>query len=224
MATREASMSRYLVFYDLDRTILNNSSGRLFIKYSYDRNLVSHRELLYGLYASFMHRLGFLDAEKILRKLVQKYKGLPEQRLLSFSRDFFSDVVVHHIRKGAPDEIRYHRERSAKNVMLSASMSFICDPVKEFLGLDDVLCTSLEVHNGFLTGRISGAYCYGMEKLRRAVSYCREENVPLESAYYYADARADLPVLSAVGNPVCVSPDRFLRNHALKRGWPVRNW
>ena len=37
----------------------------------------------------------------------------------------------------------------------------------------------------------------------------------------YSDSITDLPLLSAVGCPTAVNPDRALRRVALERGWPV---
>jgi len=216
-------MHTYAAFFDLDNTILDTSSGRLFIRYSYRNNLISHRELLTGLYVSFIHRLGLIDTEGIIRRWIRNYEGRPEKMILDYSRRFISEMVICRIRKGIYDEIDLHHKNDGAAVILSASMKFICNPVKEHLGIDDAVCSSLEVKNGLLTGRLDGSYCYGKEKLNRARSYCLEHGFTLQDAWYYADSIADLPLLEAVGNPVCVSPDRFLKRLALKRGWTIRD-
>ena len=90
--------------------------------------------------------------------------------------------------------------------------------------MDDCICTSLEAHNGVLTGRLAGKYCYGAEKLNRVILYCASSRISLEYAFYYADAAADLPVLDKVGFPMCVTPARRLKRVARLRGWPVLWW
>ncbi len=216
-------MSGYVAFFDLDNTILDSSSGRLFIKYSYRHNLISHRDLLTGLFIIFIHRLGLSDTENIVKRWVRKYQGMPERKILDFSRQFFTKVVSGHFRKGIYDEIDFHRKNNGATVILSASMMFICGPAREHLNMSDALCSSLEVKNGLLTGRLAGSYCYGREKLKRAIDYCRTNGYSLDDAYYYADSIADVPLLEMVGNPVCVSPDRFLKNHAVRKGWTIRS-
>jgi HAD superfamily hydrolase (TIGR01490 family) len=214
-------MHTYVAFFDLDNTLLDTSSGRLFIDYSYSRNLISHRELVSGMFTVFIHRLGLWDTERVVRRWIMKYRGWPEKRLVDFSRQFFSDVVRDHFRRGVREALDFHRKRRGRTVILSASMMFICDPVREHFMIDDSLCSSLEVENGLLTGHLAGSYCYGVEKLRRAESYCRSNGFNLSDSFYYADSASDLPLLEKVGNPVCVSPVSSLRKHALKKGWAI---
>ena len=40
----------------------------------------------------------------------------------------------------------------------------------------------------------------------------------------YSDSISDEPMLSAVGHPVAVNPDRDLRRLAQERDWPVRDF
>ncbi|MEJ2054937.1 MAG: hypothetical protein P8X42_13535 [Calditrichaceae bacterium] len=72
--------------------------------------------------------------------------------------------------------------------------------------------------------RPAGAYCYGDEKLNKIIEYCKSNHFDLGKAYYYADSYSDLNVLKAVGNPVCVSPDRKLKKIAQKEGWRISIW
>ena len=43
----------------------------------------------------------------------------------------------------------------------------------------------------------------------------------LDRAFFYSDSINDLPLLSAVGQPVAVNPDAQLLQHALAHGWRV---
>ena len=108
-----------------------------------------------------------------------------------------------------------------KVVILSASTKYLCNLVEEYLKLDDVICSELQVCNGFFTGKITGDYCHGREKLNRALEYCHSNKLRIEDAYYYADSIADIYVLERVGNPICVSPDRKLKRVAAKRNWRI---
>lgn len=214
-------MKSYAAFFDLDRTILRASSGRLFVKFSYANNLISHGELLYGLYISFLHRLGFVATEKIIRKWITKYTGWPEKRITDLASQFFNEMMVDHLRESVVGEVERHKKNGALTVILSASMSFICDPVRRHLHMDDALCSTLEVERGFLTGALSGRYCYGNEKRARMLDYCESRDIIPSDCYYYADSYADIPVFDHIGHPVCVSPDRWLRDRAAQSGWSV---
>jgi phosphoserine phosphatase len=90
--------------------------------------------------------------------------------------------------------------------------------------MDDIICSELEVINGFMTGRPVGNLCYGKEKLNKIIEYCEKNNSTPPESWYYADAIVDLPALSLVGFPVCINPDRKLSREARRKGWPIFSW
>ena len=105
--------------------------------------------------------------------------------------------------------------------MLSAANQYICNLVRDFIDLEDMICTEMEVIDGFFTGFPRDSYCYGEQKLERVKAYCEACKCSLENTWYYADAYSDLPVLEQVGRPVCITPEPKLEKIARKRGWPV---
>ena len=46
-------------------------------------------------------------------------------------------------------------------------------------------------------------------------------DLDLEHCWAYSDSASDIPMLSAVGNPVAVNPDRELEHYARNAGWEV---
>jgi phosphoserine phosphatase len=90
--------------------------------------------------------------------------------------------------------------------------------------MDDIICSEMEVKNNLLTGHPVGRLCYGDEKVRRLREYCEKNNSTPSQSWYYADALIDFPVLSIVGFPVCVNPDRKLRKKAREKGWKIYSW
>lgn len=96
--------------------------------------------------------------------------------------------------------------------------------VADHLGMDDIICSDLEVTNGYLTGKTIGHLCFGEEKKIRLIKYCEINNTNPSDAWYYGDSIADLPVLLSAGNPICINPDKKLKKEAHKRGWKVLAW
>ena len=147
------------------------------------------------------------------------------------SGEMFKPTVVYcaeklkgEIRNDARKEVKFHQDKGAHTVILTASTAFLCDQIKMELQMDDIICTELEFIDDRFTGKMKGRYCYGTEKLVRARHYCKDKELHMENAFYYADSIADLPVFEAVGVPVCVTPDRKLERIALKRGWRINIW
>jgi len=214
-------MNRYVVFFDLDHTLLNTSSGRLFVKYLFHNNLIGWEQLLQGLFVGFFHRFGLINAEKIITRWAMKCKGLSEKNMIEFSQKWFKDDVINYFRGYVVEEMNNHKKREGRVVILSAATPYICNPIKEYLEMDYVISTELEVMDGLFTGKLLGNFCYGMGKLKKAIEYCNSNGFEMEKAFYYADSFADIPVLERVGNPVCISPDKGLRKEAMKRGWQI---
>jgi hypothetical protein len=88
------------------------------------------------------------------------------------------------------------------------------------LGADRVVATRMVTLDGRYTGEIE-FYAYGENKAAAMRQLASEGGYDLAGCYAYSDSITDLPMLSAVGHPTAVNPDRGLRKAALEQGWPV---
>ena len=57
-----------------------------------------------------------------------------------------------------------------------------------------------------------------------AERFAAEHGIDLAKSYFYTDSYSDLPMLLKVGGPRAVNPDRRLRRHAQRAGWPILAW
>ena len=69
--------------------------------------------------------------------------------------------------------------------------------------------------DGRYTGEID-FYAYGENKAAAMRRVAEEGGYDLADCYAYSDSITDLPMLSAVGHPTAVNPDRALRKAALR--------
>ena len=76
---------------------------------------------------------------------------------------------------------------------------------------------------GLLTGRFV-SLAFGSNKAARVREWAEAHGVSLSSCAFYSDSFADRTLLSEVGFPVCVNPDRRLRKLAALNGWPIQDW
>lgn len=217
-------MNSYVAFYDLDHTIIASSSGTLIVRDLYKRGMVSLLSLINGMFLSLFYKSGIINTQSLVTNWVKRLKGMDSKTIEQYSSIFFEETVKQYIYPQALESLYMHKAKGASVVLLSASLDFICKPIMEHLHFDDVLCTELEVSNGYYTGSIKGNYCYGIEKRNRAIQFCTSHNVDIESSYYYADSVADIPVLEVVGFPQCVNPQPALLKLARQKGWTVHRW
>jgi HAD superfamily hydrolase (TIGR01490 family) len=214
----------YIAFFDLDRTIIKAVSGNELAKGARKRGLMKVPDLVQALYLSLVYKIGIKDPLKIVYKMTEWVKGMPEETLEKLCQDVYNEVLLPSLHREAGPEIKMHKEKGAKVVILSSSLAPICKGIAASLDIDDIICSKLETIDGVLTGRPSGKLCFGDEKLTRLRKYCELNNSTTESAWYYADAITDLPVLSIVGVPVCINPEKKLLRVARRKGWKVYNW
>lgn len=224
ISTREAKEASYIAFFDLDLTITKAISGRALAREAFRRGLIKKSDLAVALYSGISYRLRLADPVRIMEKMTGWVKGMPQVTLTDMCGEVFRKVMLPSVHHEVYNELKIHKERNARTVILSSSLVPICRAVAEYLEMDDIICSVLEVRDGYLTGKPEGKLCYGDEKLVRLKAYCEKNNTTPAEAWYYGDAMVDQPALSIVGNPVCVNPDRQLKRVALEKNWKIYNW
>ncbi|MCP4134208.1 MAG: HAD-IB family hydrolase [bacterium] len=216
-------MKDYAAFFDLDHTILSISSGHVSVRYFYENKHVNYFDLSKIIAIFILERLNLVKIDYLAKSWALWFRGKKEADMLPHFLAI-NAVLKENVREGAIKEINFHKENNAQIILLSASLNLVCDHLKDYIPLDDVLCTNFESENGLFTGKMLTRYCFEKEKLNRAAEYCRENNFSLENAYYYGDSFNDRFILEAVGHPRCVTPDKKLLKKAQENNWDICNW
>jgi HAD superfamily hydrolase (TIGR01490 family) len=214
----------YIAFFDIDRTITKAISGNALARVAFKKGLMTRSALVHGIYLAVVYKLNLKDPLEIIDHMVTWTKGIPEKTIVDLCSEVFRDVLLPSVYAEARSEIKTHKDNNAKVVILSSALMPVCQEMAKNLGMDDIICSDLEVKNGYLTGRPRGHLCFGEEKMHRLKEYCEINNSKRSDAWYYGDSISDLPALSVVGNPVCVNPDLSLKRTAHKRGWKILRW
>jgi len=214
---------KYIVFIDLDDTLLMVNSGKVLVGEAFRQGLMRKRDLLTGVFLSLLYKINLAHTTRIVEKMALWLKGLEETKIVELTRKICDETLFDQISKEIISEIQIHRKKNASIVLLSAATTYICHPIAAHLKMDDVICSSLEVRDGIFSGYPDGQLVFGKEKGLRLTEYCEKENFPLETAYCYADSFSDLSMMEITGHPVAVRPDRRLGKAARKRGWRIIN-
>lgn len=131
------------------------------------------------------------------------------------------DLIDPIIYDEAASLIEEHHAAGRDVVIVSTSGAEVVEPIGELLGADRVVATRMVVgEDGRFTGEVE-YYAYGPTKEEAVRELAASEGYDLERCYAYSDSATDVPMLSAVGHPFAVNPDRALRREAVARGWPV---
>lgn len=89
------------------------------------------------------------------------------------------------------------------------------------LGLTGALGTILEVKEGLLTGEFEGRPLHGEEKAVAIQKLAKDRGMSLKRSYAYSDSHNDLYMLTRVGHPVAVNPDKTLERYAKAAHWTI---
>lgn len=159
-------MKKKLVLFDFDGTITTKDSLLEF--------LIFYNGIFKFLLGMFI--LSPIIASYLV-KIIPNWKGkqmvlkyfLSEESESEFNRrcrEFADQKLPRLIRPGAAEAIQQYLKEGAQVAVVSASAENWVGPWCEKMG---ILCiaTQLEVKDGFITGNLCGANCYGPEKVKR---------------------------------------------------------
>jgi len=224
MPTRAGSRSRKRIgaFFDVDKTLISENSGSLYMKRRYKQGEISSFELLKGLGAYLRYKLGLLDIAGWSRDVMQQFKGQSERALAREARIWMEEEVVPTIYPEARELVSDHLAKDHVVAIVSGATKFVVQPLAEHLGIKHLLYTHLEVERGRFTGRVVEPICFEDGKIYWLQQLVEKQDIDLAKSYFYTDSITDLPLLDLVGHPVVTNPDPRLYRKAVRRRWPVR--
>ena len=218
---------RAAAYFDLDKTILATSSTWALGTPMRRSGLISSRALAYGLIAQIPYLLvgaGTQRSSSLMEHLALMSAGISRRDLMEVVEGALTTAIEPAVYAEALDLIEGHRRAGHDVVVVSASISEMVTPIARLVGADRAVATHMEVgEDGLFTGRISRSMLHS-EKVVALREDAASHGIDPARCWAYSDSISDEPMLSAVGHPVAVNPDRDLRRLAQERDWPVRDF
>jgi HAD superfamily hydrolase (TIGR01490 family) len=218
---------RSAAFFDVDRTLLRGSSLLHVARPMRRAGLLPTRAMLHSLVMQARFSLYGFDETQIrdaVRSVGVLVKGIEAERLRSFAQQTIPEYVLPRVYAEARARIEWHMRRGDLVFLVSSSPREFIDQLGSLIGVDGVAATVAELRNGRYTGRII-RFCHGEAKAASVRDLAVLNDVDLAASYAYGDSFvSDLAMLSEVGHPVCVNPDRTLTAEAAQRGWPIERF
>jgi len=213
--------NKYVVFIDLDKTLLLVNSGKILVMTAYNKGLMSFSSLLKAFVISIIYKLNIKNDYEVVERMTKWLKGLSETSIINISQNIVEKKLISLIRPSIIKEIQFHEKQGGHIVLLSASLPYICEPIAKHIGIKTIICSKMEIKNKLFTGKLIGNICIGDEKKIRAEDYCKQKAFKLSNAFCYGDSITDQHVLNLIGNPICVEPDKKLQKLAIKKNWKI---
>jgi HAD superfamily hydrolase (TIGR01490 family) len=163
----------------------------------------------------------FRDRRLFNEELYALYKGTSQDRLLTLADDAYETVLRPAIIKGARELVQACRDKGHDVVIISGALDFLMERLRKELGATHVIANRLEFLDRVATGRMLPPVVAGPTKALLLRDHAKQFGHDLDECYAYSDSYSDVPMLSVVGHPAAVNPDRALERLARSYQWPL---
>lgn len=149
-------------------------------------------------------------------------EGISRDRVEVLATDFANDEVVPAIRPEARRLITRAKTDGARTVLVSDGIDLVARRVATALGFDHVVANRVAFDDDDLaTGELLAPVVGPELDPARLASLAREWGVDLSRSSAYGANEGDAFLLSHVGRPCALCPDRGLSRVARDLGWPI---
>jgi HAD superfamily hydrolase (TIGR01490 family) len=215
-------------FFDVDNTVMQGASIFHLMRGLHQRKFFTTRDLVKAAWGQAYFRLvGVEDPEHVARareSALSFIAGHRVEELEAVSEEIFDELMASRIWPGTRALAQLHLDRGQRVWLVTAAPVEIATIIARRMGLTGALGTVAEHVDGIYTGRLVGEMLHGPAKAVAVQALAEREGLDLARCSAYSDSANDLPMLSLVGDPCAINPDRTLRDHARREGWRVRDY
>ena len=215
-------------FFDVDNTIMQGASIFHLARGLHRRKFFTTGDIVKGMWQQTYFRLvGVEDPEHIAKaraKGLAFIEGHTVTELEEVGEEIFDENMAHKIWPGTRALAQQHLDRGQRVWLVTAAPVEIANTIARRLGLTGALGTVSEHIDGVYTGHLVGEMLHGEGKAVAVNAIAEREGLDLARCYAYSDSHNDLPMLSLVGHPCAVNPDKRLRTYAKAQGWQIHDY
>jgi HAD superfamily hydrolase (TIGR01490 family) len=215
-------------FFDLDNTFVQGASLFHLAKGMYRRGFFPTRVIVKGLWIQAYFRMigrekpGHIDDARAAT--LGFIEGHTVEEVTEISREVYEESIANRIWPGTRAIAQTHLDVGQQVWLVTAAPIEVAGIIAARLGLTGALGTTAEHVGGVYTGRLKGDLLHGPAKAEAVRALAREHGFELARCFAYSDSYNDLPMLSLVGHPCVINPDRRLQNHAEELDWQLRDY
>lgn len=211
-------------FYDMDGTLVSTNLVHSYLFVAKNEPSVQRSIVKSAVGLAKIPAFAAVDSWsrfKFNEMLYAGYEGAFKDRLLEFADEHFEEVLKPNIFPGTYELVESAKKKGLKQVIISGSLDMMVAPLARHLGIDDIITNRLEFEDEVATGRLIKPIVAGAHKSRIIQQYAQDHDIDLLQSYGFSDSFSDYSMLSVVGRPAAVNPDRKLRRSAQELDWPI---
>jgi len=208
-----------LAIFDIDGTLVRDSTERRFWRYLLARGRQGPRQILASAWflLRYLPRYGVHVAKKNKAYLV----GLETADITALAADFVAREALPRLYEPVLQRLQQHLRAGDTVALLSGTLEPIARALAQHLGVQHVRATECAQRDGRYLARPPVVHPFGALKVDVAKELAAQLGAELGLATAYADSAHDLELLEAVGVAVAVRPDRTLLRAAQAKAWDV---
>ena len=215
-------------FFDVDNTLIQGNSLIALGYQLFKRHFITLGDIFPYLIAQVQYRVFGSELPDAIaqgrEKALSVVKGQSVEELKKMCSDIVDNHLIERTYGGTRELAAMHIAAGEQVWLVSATPVQVGQALAGRLGFTGALGTVAEEEDGKFTGRLVGDILHGPGKAHAVQALAETQGLNLKECTAYSDSSNDIPMLSLVGTPVAINPDRQLRKHAEKHGWLIRDY
>jgi HAD superfamily hydrolase (TIGR01490 family) len=215
-------------FFDLDNTVIQGASMFHLARGLYRRGFFPTRAILKGVWLQTWFRIVGRENPEHMRQArdsaLSLIAGRTVAEVAAAGEEIYEESILPKIWPGTRALVQTHLDVGQQVWVVTAAPIELASIIAARLGLTGAVATIPETVDGVYTGRLNGELLHGPAKADAVQKLAAENGLDLARCFAYSDSYNDMPMLSLVGHPCAVNPDRRLAQHAQEWDWQIREF
>ena len=211
-------------FFDVDNTLLRGASSFHLARELYRLHFFPPRDITWFAWQAIAYGL-FGESESRIAAIRSRALGMvagrKQSEVLAIGELVYERELEPRLFAGTRALVADHLAAGHQVWLITATPREIGDLLARKLGASGAVATVAEVEDDVYTGRLVGDLMHAERKALAVAEIAERAGVDLADCYAYGDSINDAPMLSCVGHPTSINPDRPLRALARKHDWPI---
>ena len=216
---------RSAAFFDLDNTLIDGSSIYYFLKGMVNQGEITRRAIAKLAYHHFRFKRSKTETESAIetttKKLLELTAGKACQNLQNLCSKIVEDFLPKALNTNILSEIEKHKKAGRDTWIITASPKEIAEVISMKLNMTGGFGTEGEIIDEKYCGKLEKKPLHGFSKAEKIEELSKLYSYNLDESYAYSDSINDLPLLTIVGNPNIVNPNKELQTVAIKNNWRI---
>lgn len=211
-------------FFDVDNTLVRGSTSILFGKVAFTGGTVKRRDIWRFMWEQAMFiRRGEKNSKMsdFADRALSLTRGHPVAELLELIDVAYQQEIRPRLWPETVASVKEHLAAGREVWLLTAAPVELAQAIAKDLGATGALGTIVGHDGDVLTGELVGKPLHGKAKRKAAKALAKARNISLKRSWAYSDSVNDLPLLTLVGNPVAVNPDKQLEQYSKAANWQI---